>query len=110
MTKRVMGNTPASGINRRDIEAPAVLAGANAWAQGKIYQIRHCAPAMIDQFDSDVVSFQLGYALTFVFGWLRLDQNLLLRARNHCYRPCDPIAGKDSTRFVVVALHSCELP
>jgi hypothetical protein len=27
-------------IDRQDIEAPAVLAGANAWAQGKIYQIQ----------------------------------------------------------------------
>jgi hypothetical protein len=27
-------------IDRQDIEAPAVLAGANAWEQGKIYQVR----------------------------------------------------------------------
>jgi hypothetical protein len=66
--------------------------------------------AVIDQFDSDVVSFQFGYAFTLVLGAIISDRGATIRIRNHCDRSRDLIAGTDFTGFVEVALHPGKLP
>jgi hypothetical protein len=65
---------------------------------------------VIDQFDSDVYSFQFGYIFALVLGAIVSDRGATIRIRNHYHRSRRLIAGKDLTGFVVVALDPCEFP
>jgi hypothetical protein len=65
---------------------------------------------VIDQFDSDVVSFQFGYAFTLVHGAIISDRGATIRIRNHYDRSRDLIAGTDFTGFVEIAFHPGKLP
>jgi hypothetical protein len=67
-------------------------------------------PAVIDQFDSDVDSFQFGYVFALVFGAIVSDGGATIRIRNHYHSSRRMIAGKDVTKFVVVAINPCEFP
>src|ERR1700731_3790257 len=66
--------------------------------------------AVIDQFDSDVDSFQFGYVFALVLGAIVSDRGATIRRRNHYHRSCSLIAGKDLTGFVVGALDPREFP
>ena len=67
-------------------------------------------PAVIDQFDSDVDSFQFGDVFALVPGAIVSDRGATIRIRNHYHRSRRLIAGKDLTGFVVVALDPREFP
>jgi len=65
---------------------------------------------MINQFDSEVVSFQFGYVFALVPRTVVPDCGATIRIRNYYHRSRRLIAGKNLTRLVVVALHFCQLP
>jgi hypothetical protein len=67
-------------------------------------------PAVIDQFDSDVDSFQFGYVFTLVLGAIVSDRGATIRIRNHYHRSRRLIAGNDLAGFIVVALDPREFP
>jgi hypothetical protein len=57
-------------------------------------------PAVIDQFDSDVDSFQFGYVFALVFGAIVSDGGATIRIRNHYHSvsPHDRRKGFDRVR------------
>jgi len=65
---------------------------------------------MVDQFDSDVVSFQVGDSVTLVLGAIEFDRRATVRIKNHEDGTGDLIARTDFAGLVGIALHACELP
>jgi hypothetical protein len=99
----------AAPMRHRKLRRKSGLTGFTKWSSALPLSLAGW-PAVIDQFDSDVVSFQFGYAFTLVLGAIISDRGATIRIRNHCDCSRDLIAGTDFTGFVEIALHPGKLP
>jgi hypothetical protein len=66
--------------------------------------------AVVDQFGSDVVSFQVGDPIILVLGAIEFDRRATIRIKNHQDRAGDLIARPDFAGLVGIALQPCKLP
>src|SRR6266403_5609625 len=65
---------------------------------------------VVDQFGSDVVSFQVGDPIILVLGAIEFDRRATIRIKNHQDGAGDLIARPDFAGLVGIALQPCKLP
>src|SRR6266446_9116994 len=103
MKNQMLAHKAAAGIgkNHRSWERRSVTVLPLSFAGSR---------TVVDQFDSDIVSFQVGDPFILMLGAIEFDRCATIRIKNHQDSARGLIARTDFAGLVGIALDPCKLP